>query len=101
MNEKMMVQSHHVFPRYLEQGLTILPRPRLTPSVLTAISFSSAGLLRQSLHYRDRNDREFPHDAHKRLPWDAQGDNTIFGTDRPLCTPNLPEAWEAGGLAAR
>src|SRR6202035_2957908 len=28
---KMIVQRHHVFPRYLEQGLRILPRPRCGP----------------------------------------------------------------------
>src|ERR1700730_6759224 len=52
------------------------------PTNLTAISVTSAETLRQFTHYRDLNDREFPHLAHKRLLWDAQCDKTIFGTDR-------------------
>jgi hypothetical protein len=79
---KMMVQSHHVFPLILSSALQFCLDQGLAPSVLTAISFCSAEPLRQSLHYRDRNDREFPHDAHKRVLWDAQCDKTIFGMDR-------------------
>jgi hypothetical protein len=79
---KMIVRCHHVFPPYLEQGLRILRRPRLGP-VSTHCKFRYFGEpLRQFLHYRDRNGREFPHDAHKRLLWDSQCDKTIFGTDR-------------------
>ena len=44
----MMVQGHSVFPRYLVQRLQFCLDPGLAPSILTAISFSSVELLRQS-----------------------------------------------------
>src|SRR3984893_13063311 len=81
MNENDGAESSRL-SSYLEQRLQFCLDQGLDPSVLTAISFCSAEPLRQSLHYRDRNDREFPHDAYKRVLWDAQCDKTIFGMDR-------------------
>src|ERR1700737_3090641 len=77
-----MGQSHHLFPLIWSSALQFCLDQGLAPSVLTAISFRSAEPLRQSLHYRDRNDREFPHDAHKRVLWAAQCDKTIFSMHR-------------------
>jgi hypothetical protein len=82
MNENDCTVSSRLSIVILSKGLRILRRPRLGP-VSTHCKFRYFGEpLRQFLHYRDRNSREFRHHAHKRFLWDSQCDKTIFGTDR-------------------